>query len=45
MTETAVLLADNGLNGGATTSLSPADQATEPENNALAEKKSTGSSC
>jgi len=45
MTETTVLLADNGLNGGATTSLSPADQATEPENNALAEKKSTGSSC
>ena len=39
MTETAVLLADNGLNGGATTSLSPADQATEPENNALAEEK------
>lgn len=39
MTESAVLLADNGLDGGATAPLSAVNQATGPENDAQIEGK------
>ena len=39
MTETAVLLADNGLNGGATAPLPAVNQATGPENDTHSEEK------
>jgi len=39
MTETAVLLADSGLDGGATAPLSPVDRATWTGNNAQTEEK------
>jgi len=39
MTESAVLLADSGLDGGATAPLPPADRATWTENDAQTEEK------
>jgi len=39
MTETTVLLADNGLNGGATAPLPPANRAAESGNDAQADEK------